>query len=247
MLNVPDVPMLILLPNAFGDAATNMAIDASLLYTLPTGIASFRHYGWTEPAITFGYTQRFAEVQATFPNDDLRLCRRLTGGGMVDHRNDWTYALAIQSDLAAAQMPAKDLYARLHRSIQTALESQQIESQLAPCPRACGQLPQPKRNGPKQCFIHPTTDDVLHPDGSKIAGAAMKRTRKGLLIQGSIDRSALPGNFDFRSFARGLQQEIAMTFKLPIATIEDLRSLFNGPRIQAERTRFESNAWNAKR
>ncbi len=55
---------LIILPNAFGDAATNMAVDASLLYTLPKGIAAFRHYGRTEPAITFGYTQRIAEIQA---------------------------------------------------------------------------------------------------------------------------------------------------------------------------------------
>lgn len=224
-----------------------MAIDASLLYTLPTGIASFRHYGWTEPAITFGYTQRFAEVQATFPNDDLRLCRRLTGGGMVDHRNDWTYALAIQSDLAAAQMPAKDLYARLHRSIQTALESQQIESQLAPCPRACGQLPQPKRSSPDQCFVQPTTDDVLRPDGVKIAGAALKRAREGLLIQGSINKDALPDAFDFNAFANSFQQNIAHALELPIGTTEDLRTLFDSPRIQQERIRFESDAWQTKR
>ena len=55
------------LVRAYSDA-TNMAIDASLLYTLPVGIAAFRHYGWTEPAITFGYTQCSAEVRAARQN-----------------------------------------------------------------------------------------------------------------------------------------------------------------------------------
>jgi len=241
-----DVPMLILLPNAFGDAATNMAVDASLLYTLPSGIAAFRHYGWTEPAITFGYTQRIAEVQATFPNDDLRFCRRLTGGGMVDHRNDWTYALAIQSDLPAAHAPATELYATLHRCIQQALDEQLIQSQLAPCQKACDQAP-PQQNAPNQCFVRPSTDDVIHPDGSKIAGAALKRAREGLLIQGSIDKGALPDAFDFNAFANSFQQGIAHALAIPIGTTEDLRTLFDSPRIQEERTRFESDAWKNKR
>ena len=57
--------MLITLPNALGDAATNMAIDSSLLESIPSGTAVFRHYGWTEPSFTFGYTQRYKEVQPT--------------------------------------------------------------------------------------------------------------------------------------------------------------------------------------
>lgn len=242
-----DVPMLILLPNAIGDAATNMAIDASLLYSLPQGIAAFRHYGWTEPAITFGYTQRIADVQATCP-EDLRLCRRLTGGGIVDHRNDWTYALAIQTNLAAAHTPATELYTTIHHSIQQALEKQSIPSQLAPCPRACEQTPaNTKSAGADQCFVQPTTDDVLTPCGQKIAGAAMKRAREGLLIQGSIDRSALPDDFNFLSFADAFQQNLSGALAIPIGATEDLRTLFDSPRIQKERTRFESKAWLSKR
>ncbi|CAA6691564.1 MULTISPECIES: lipoate--protein ligase family protein [unclassified Lentimonas] len=238
---------LIILPNAFGDAATNMAVDASLLYTLPKGIAAFRHYGWTEPAITFGYTQRIAEVQTAFPDEDLRLCRRLTGGGIVDHRNDWTYALAIQSDLPAANTSATELYATLHGCIQQALDEQLIKSQLAPCQRACGQTPKKNSTAPDQCFVHPTTDDVLRLDGTKIAGAAMKRAREGLLIQGSIDRGTLPENFDFNTFATTFQQGIARELAIPIGTTEDLRTLFDGPRIQQERERFQSTAWLQKR
>lgn len=223
-----------------------MAIDASLLYTLPKGIAAFRHYGWTEPAITFGYTQRLADIKAAFP-EDLSPCRRLTGGGIVDHRNDWTYALAIQADLPAANAPATELYASIHRCIQQALEKQQIQSQLAPCPRACGEQPATKSVGPDQCFVQPTTNDVIHANGKKIAGAAMKRTREGLLVQGSIDRGALPDSFDYHTFAEAFQQALAHELAIPIGTTEDLRTLFDSHRIQQERERFESDAWINKR
>ena len=54
--------MFIALPNAFGDAVTNMAIDAALLANMPVGFAAFRHYGWQEPAATFGYTQQYHRV-----------------------------------------------------------------------------------------------------------------------------------------------------------------------------------------
>ncbi|MFT5622170.1 MAG: lipoate-protein ligase A [Bacteroidia bacterium] len=236
---------LIILPNAFGDAVTNMAIDASLLYTLPSGIAAFRHYGWTEPAITFGYTQHIAEVRATF-TEDLRLCRRLTGGGIVDHRNDWTYALVLQTDLPAAHAPATELYATIHSCMQLALQAQSVPAELAPCPRQCDKTP-PALDTPDQCFLQPTANDVTRPDGTKIAGAAMKRAREGLLVQGSIDRGALPDEFDYHTFAEAFQQALASQLAIPIGTTEDLRTLFSSPRIQQERERFESEAWINRR
>jgi len=222
-----------------------MAIDASLLYTLPAGIAAFRHYGWTEPAITYGYTQRSAAVAATCA-EDLRLCRRLTGGGIVDHRNDWTYALALQGDLAAAAAPATELYATIHTCIQQALKKQLIPSQLAPCPRHCDNPP-PVLDAPDHCFLQPTANDVTRPDGTKIAGAAMKRAREGLLVQGSIDRGALPDEFNYHTFAEAFQQALASQLAIPIGTTEDLRSLFDSARIQQERERFESEAWINRR
>ena len=47
-----------------------------------------RFYAWLEPAATFGYFQRFAEVERMTL---LRpLLRRPTGGGLVPHAADWT-------------------------------------------------------------------------------------------------------------------------------------------------------------
>ena len=237
--------MLISLPNAFGDAATNMAIDAALLDSIPAGLAAFRHYAWTEPAATFGYAQRFDEVRSSLGNE-LALCRRLTGGGIVDHRNDWTYALIVAASLPIATIPATELYERIHRTISQVIAAQDLENQLAPCPRHCDELPKAS-DGPDLCFVKPAANDVLRTDGKKIAGAAMKRNRKGLLIQGSIDRSALPDNFDFDQFQQLLIRQLSTDLNLSKGELEDIRPLFNSDQIQTYKEKFQSPQWNRRR
>lgn len=237
---------LIVLPNAFGDAVTNMALDAALLGNLPPHTAIFRHYGWTEPTITFGYAQPIKAVQASVPTN-LRLCRRLTGGGIVDHRNDWTYALMLQSKLPTAQLPPTELYSIIHRCLQQALQRQLIDSQLAPCPQTCESSVRNAIRSPQQCFVQATANDVMRPDGVKIAGAAMKRTREGLLVQGSINRVVLPDEFDLHAFASSFQQMLSQQFAIPIDTMEAIHQLFNRGLIESERRRFESTAWQTRR
>src|SRR5207248_11592242 len=73
-------------------AAENMAVEEALLEAagcIATPVLRF--YSWSEPAASFGYFQRYAEVlQLT----SLRpLVRRPTGGGLVTHDADWTYSL----------------------------------------------------------------------------------------------------------------------------------------------------------
>ncbi|MFT4901326.1 MAG: lipoate-protein ligase A [Lentimonas sp.] len=239
--------MLIQLPNAFGDAAMNMAIDSALLATLPENIAVFRHYAWTGPAVTFGYTQAFAAVQSSLPTD-LTLCRRSTGGGIVDHRNDWTYALIIQNAQPAAQIAATTFYEKLHRCLQAALAQQSIESTLAPCPRKCDSpTTKANRRAAEQCFTAPAANDILQPTGRKIAGAAMKRSRAGLLVQGSIDRESVPAELDFTALATHFIHALAVALDLSIGYSDDIRALFDSAKIAEERTRYSSAAWNQKR
>ncbi len=263
--------MLIALPNAFGDAATNMALDAALLESLPEGLAAFRHYGWLEPAATFGYAQAYESVASVYSGGQSStsaadrvipptLCRRLTGGGIVDHRNDWTYALVLHASLPAASIPATTLYEKIHRAISQTLDGMGIENQLAPCPKACAKTnpimsrrsPEERRrnpisNLPSQCFVTPAANDVLRADGQKIAGAAMKRSRHCLLIQGSIDRAALPEDFDYIGFQAQLIEAFATALDLPIGSLEDIRPLFKSERIEREKQRFASAEWNQRR
>ena len=247
--------MFIALPNAFGDAETNMAIDAALLVSMPVGLAAFRHYGWLGPAVTFGYAQHYNRVVSQLASDHVpvepaqgsaTLIRRMTGGGIVDHRNDWTYALILHSSVPAASRPATDLYAQIHDAISQSLAKTGIDSRLAPCPRHCEELPI-AGDIPSHCFATPAANDVLHPDGKKIAGAAMKRSRQGLLIQGSIDRSVLPETFNFITFQELLLKYLSSTLNLEPSELEDIRPLLKSEQIERERQRFAGDAWNRRR
>src|SRR6188768_1939316 len=95
------------LPVRTAGAAENMALDFLLLQRYPTPAAArFRHYEWRTQAFTFGLSQAMDYIRANLPTAALAkeglphssgfdLCRRPTGGGLVDHRNDWTYGLVI--------------------------------------------------------------------------------------------------------------------------------------------------------
>jgi lipoate-protein ligase A len=170
----------------------------------------------------------------------------MTGGGIVDHRNDWTYALILHSSIPVTSSPATSLYAQIHDAISQSLTKIGIDSRLAPCPRHCKELPVAS-DIPTHCFATPAANDVLHHDGRKIAGAAMKRSRQGLLIQGSIDRSVLPETFNFINFQRLLIEHLANTLDLEPSELEDIRPLFVSEQIEREKQRFAGDAWNRRR
>ena len=80
-------PRWLLLESGPGSAAFNMAVDETLLEAMPwLQRPVLRFFGWTEPAASFGYFQKYSEVErATL----LRpLVRRPTGGGIVPHDAD---------------------------------------------------------------------------------------------------------------------------------------------------------------
>lgn len=155
--------------------AENMAWDEALLLSIPAvGRPVLRLYAWSQPAASFGYFQRYDQVAAATP---LRpLVRRPTGGGLVPHASDWTYALVIPANQEWHRLPAEASYLRLHSWLQIAFQDLNIPTTLAPDVR---------RAQPGCCFEGHERHDLLW-HGRKIAGAAQRRTRSGLLIQGSV-------------------------------------------------------------
>lgn len=155
--------------------AFNMALDEALLEAAPRrGQPVLRFYGWIEPAATFGYFQRFSEVErATM----LRpLIRRPTGGGLVPHDADWTYSLAFSAEHEWHSLRAEESYRRMHEWTRAAFARLGVQTELA---TSC------QKSAPGQCFVgHEKFDLLWH--GRKIAGAAQRRTRTGWLIQGSV-------------------------------------------------------------
>jgi lipoate-protein ligase A len=157
------------------DAAFNMALDEALLENVSQlGKPVLRFYGWIEPTATFGYFQKYSEVErATL----LRpLIRRPTGGGIVPHDADWTYSFIVPPNHEWYASKAIESYRRIHEWIQSAFAKLKIETALAPY---C------KKSAPGECFVgHEKFDLLWH--GKKIAGAAQRRNKSGLLIQGSV-------------------------------------------------------------
>jgi lipoate-protein ligase A len=156
-------------------AAFNMAVDEALLEAMPRWRRpGLRFYGWTEPAVTFGYFQKYAEVAQ---RTRLRpLVRRPTGGGMVPHDADWTYSLAFPAGHDWHELAAVESYRRVHEWVQAAFARLVVTTELAPCTR---------HTAPGACFEGYEKSDVLW-HGRKIAGAAQRRNKLGLLIQGSV-------------------------------------------------------------
>src|SRR5665213_1648503 len=94
-------------------AAFNMALDEALLENVVRiGKPVLRFYGWTEPAATFGYFQKFSEVERA---TQLRpLIRRPTGGGIVPHDADWTYSAVFPPGHEWHSLKAEESYRRIH-------------------------------------------------------------------------------------------------------------------------------------
>jgi lipoate-protein ligase A len=160
-----------LLVDGPGAPAWNMAVDEALLRLAMDGAPPvLRIYEWDISAVSLGYFQP-AALAGTRP-----FIRRYTGGGLVDHARDVTYTVAAPRAHPLGQMSTAESYSKIHEGVAAALRALGIEAVLSP---DCGE-----GNG-DACFRKAVKFDVLHA-GAKVAGAAQRRTRSGLLQQGSI-------------------------------------------------------------
>jgi lipoate-protein ligase A len=165
-------------------AAMNMAIDEALLEyaTVP----SIRFYRWHSPALSFGYFGKFAHVACYAGQRDL--VRRWTGGGIVFHGDDLTYSIVIPANDNAFSESSMAIYEKVHRVLCDALDGNGKRAVVAvrgDSGRTADAMRTAFSAGSYNCFANPVRADVMI-DGRKIAGAAQRRTRRGLLQQGSI-------------------------------------------------------------
>jgi lipoate-protein ligase A len=161
-----------------------MSIDEALMETART--PTIRFYRWRSPALSFGYFGRVADVAIYASERDL--VRRWTGGGIVFHGQDLTYSLVIPASDPAFDESSIAIYERIHRALAHALNKSGERAVVAGGVDR-GRMTPSKRAAVSasgyNCFANPVRADVMM-NGSKIAGAAQRRTRRGLLQQGSI-------------------------------------------------------------
>lgn len=199
------------LPTRTAGAPENMATDFLLLQRYPSPEAPrFRHYDWRAPAFTFGYAQKIAFVRAQLPpGEQVELCRRPTGGGVVDHREDWTYALVIPRGHPLEELRASTSYRGVHEALAEALRAQGAAAITQSAP------PEGEDDAAGVCFKRAEVYDVVNPaTGEKIAGAAQKRNKHGLLFQGSIWRPAVGATLDWERFAVDFTAQLATALQV---------------------------------
>lgn len=215
------------------DPAFNMALDEALMENMSQiGNPVLRFYGWTQPAASFGYFQIHADVErATL----LRpLVRRPTAGGIVPHDADWTYSAAFPSGHEWYSLRAEESYRRVHEWIRSAFARLSVQTELAPCCKVAS---------PGQCFAGYEKFDLLW-HGKKIAGAAQRRSKTGLLIQGSVQPP--PIAVDRTTWAKAMCDVAAETAEVRWIEFEP-DSKLNGLAARLAATKYSTPAYNQRR
>jgi lipoate-protein ligase A len=212
-------------------AAMNMAIDEALLETAKTG--SIRFYRWQSPALSFGYFGKFKDVANYAAERDL--VRRWTGGGVVFHGHDLTYAIVIPPSDPVFSESSRSIYGAIHAALRDALVASGERAELAPVTGIVNPRAATIDRG-YSCFANPVRADVML-NGRKVAGAAQRRTRRGLLQQGSIQYVDL-GNGLSERFAQALSANCSER-EINCETLDRAREL-------AEQ-KYGAGAWLRKR
>jgi lipoate-protein ligase A len=202
-------------------AALNMAVDEALLAEAAAPILRF--YRWRLPSLSFGYFGVYAEVADQ--SHEREIVRRWTGGGIVPHGDDLTYSVIIPASHPFFARSSPEIYAAVHDAIRRALGANGVDAFLADSAA-------PKVS--ESCFANAVRADLMS-GGQKIAGAAHRRSRAGLLHQGSIQQRDLPERFrsDFaqalceqyetRTLSPELMERAAGIAAVKYSTIEWLR------------------------
>ena len=164
-------------------AERNMAVDTSLLRDCERGRIppTVRLYGWSEPAITIGYSQK-AEGELNLERCGelgISVVRRPTGGRALLHHRELTYAVVAPVSLAPFHRGLKETFGVISEALLTGLQDLGIQGDI----NSSKQVPASTRS--PACFASLNHCEIT-VDGKKLIGSAQKRTSKAFLQHGSL-------------------------------------------------------------
>lgn len=225
MSTLPKLEVWRLLVDGPASPARNMAVDEALLREVREPV--LRLYEWSVPAVSIGYFQPAALA------GERPVIRRYTGGGLVDHAHDLTYTIVLPRAHPWMELSAPESYRAIHQGIRNILDA---------CNIFCELVPAAYEVESDACFQKPVLFDLV-AGRQKISGAAQRRTRQGLLHQGSILLPDPRLNSEVRSvFADFFPGHLETDFHDSILTPAEAARA-----ADLERDRYATDAWNRSR
>lgn len=163
-----------------------MQKDRELLEDISSYAEPILHlYEWEGPSVTYGHfidPSKFFCMQSA-QEEGISLARRPTGGGIIFHLWDLAFSVLIPASHPAFSQNTLENYAYVNAAVLDAIEEFLQNKENAELTKQDGHLI--GRGSEHFCMAKPTKYDVMIR-GKKVAGAAQRKTKEGLLHQGSI-------------------------------------------------------------
>lgn len=160
-----------------------MRLDERLLQSMEHTDQPIIHlYDWEGDAATYGYFSNPATLvnleEAT--RHGWNLVKRVTGGGVIFHKYDLSFSILLPSCHPGYSTNTLENYAYINQRVANAI-AVFLDGKVSP------ELNHKAVEAavPTFCMVQPTIYDVVI-EGCKVAGAAQRRTKYGLLHHGSI-------------------------------------------------------------
>lgn len=186
MLNSATKKTFALLTSGTASAKDNMRTDKMLFEGFkPSDLPVFRVYGW-EASFTYGASQDLGGIAHLEHLNTYKHkhAQRLTGGGILFHGNDVSYALVIPTS-CVKELSVKESYELICGFLMTFYRSLGLEPEYAKDVESIALC--------KSAFCQEGFEpyDILI-EGKKIGGNAQRRSKEAILQHGSvsIDNSA---------------------------------------------------------
>lgn len=260
---------LLLLENDPHPGSWNMAVDDFLFQKAgrEAPLTILRFYRWLRPTISLGCSQKIDEVidVAACRQHQVDVVRRPTGGKVVLHHHEITYAVSSSDDKLFTGM-LRESYRLISQALVRGLELMGLSASMAAF------SPPAYQKGAMACFAFPARDEI-EVKGKKIIGSAQKRSGRVFLQHGSIPlqnsaellakitaskggipssasgmisvSEALGREVDFfwavEHFVEGFRQFFGLSFKPLVFTPDQLLNI-----KAIENTKYGSSDWTCK-
>ncbi|MDP8233828.1 MAG: lipoate--protein ligase family protein [Candidatus Saelkia tenebricola] len=174
--------------SGFSSPYMNMALDEAIFQSFSPGVSrpTIRIYGWRPFGFSFGFPQNISDILNVekCKKNNIPFVRRITGGGVIYHKNDISYSLICSKSDLDIEGGILDSYKVINSFLIRFYKNLGLDAKFS------GYKDSESSDG-LCCKAKEVYDVILR--GYKIGGSAQRRRKEVILQHGSIP---LQGEFD---------------------------------------------------